>query len=151
MLEMLVRRLSDDDEIVREVATDILCQITLAAYTKAMRIIFHGITDSDALVRRDAVNFMTAVASRSSAEHVDMIAKALRDEDASVRLAAGKAKDIVSARGDESDLELFMQHALADSDAGLRQAAVLVIRKVAEEAEHGTRVHRSDSRRVWVV
>jgi HEAT repeat protein len=151
VLEMLVQRSSNADRIVREVATYILYQVAHAAHTKAMRVILHGMTDSDAAVRRDAVNFITAVASRNNAEHMSRIEKALKDEDASVRLAAGKSKKNVLAWGDKSDLEVFLQHALVHSDAALRRTAVSVVRKMAEEAEHGSRVHRSDSRRIWMM
>lgn len=120
---------------VQEAAAQVLCEVGLQIYQKAMQIISHGFEHSDAAVRKDSINFIALVATSSNSKHSDIISRGLKDPNAEVRLAAQNAKAKIDYRSSETALELFMAHTLEKSDAAVRRAAMSAVGRLGNVSE----------------
>jgi len=66
---------------------------------------------------------------------MDFILRGLKDMDADVRFASVSAKNQLDKRGNETALEMFMAHALEKSDAAVRIAGMLAMKKAEHEGK----------------
>jgi len=135
-MNMLAKCLMAETNVkVFEVATEVLCNIALRAYAKALQIISHGMKDSDADIRRDVVNLLGTMATRTNMKHLDILACGSNDEDLSVQFAAVKAKLKADSRGDETALQAFMAHTLENADVASRKIAMSVMSRAGTTKE----------------